>query len=455
MVAASREGDSSVYSTPLCCCCNGIVADGRCIFRPRLRNGGIAGQARFRRLRRCRHRGLVLAGRAVEGRALARPVCRREAVRGRAFADRARWKGRVRLARAAGRPALFLVRRGRVAGRRHLAGEARRRTAAPSRARSRCAPMRRRGRTAPVRACGRCAIAGIAKRKTCIPPGSRSCSTRRSTTRLSWPALHVVLRDKSRNFLFNHLGLGEDEMGMVIRPDCADLPYFLRAYFAFKMGLPYGFSKCSRGGGGRGPHCVAWSNILNGETAANHTPVSVAAGGQNPEAVASISQSPEAAEAARARRILRPISAHPRRRRPFRIGPDGTERQQHRLLSRAADARDFAPGRRLRRSLRPRSDAGEAAAADQGGGRRHPRRRRAARRHGLAQALLARQFLVRAGSRARRSRLQALPADRARGERRPAPALPTKRSRRIRNTAISPSNNRSSGSKTFTTAWTT
>ncbi len=111
---------------------------------------------------------------------------------------------------------------------------------------------------------------------------------------LSWPALHVVLRDKSRNFLFNHLGLGEDEMGMVIRPDCADLPYFLRAYFAFKMGLPYGFSKCSRGGGGRGPHCVAWSNILNGETAANHTPVSVAAGGQNPEAVASISQSPEA-----------------------------------------------------------------------------------------------------------------------------------------------------------------
>ena len=27
---------------------------------------------------------------------------------------------------------------------------------------------------------------------------------------LSWPALHEVLRDKSRNFLFNHLGLGED-----------------------------------------------------------------------------------------------------------------------------------------------------------------------------------------------------------------------------------------------------
>jgi len=110
---------------------------------------------------------------------------------------------------------------------------------------------------------------------------------------LSWPALHVVLRDKSRNFLFNHLGLGEDEMGMVIRPDCADLPYFLRAYYAFKMGLPYGFSKCSRGGGGKGPHCVGWTNILSGQAAA--TPAPAAAGGQNPEAVASISQSPDAA----------------------------------------------------------------------------------------------------------------------------------------------------------------
>ena len=39
-------------------------------------------------------------------------------------------------------------------------------------------------------------------------------------------------------------------MRLVIRPDCADLPYFLRAYFAFKMGLPFGYSKCTRGGGG-------------------------------------------------------------------------------------------------------------------------------------------------------------------------------------------------------------
>jgi hypothetical protein len=81
----------------------------------------------------------------------------------------------------------------------------------------------------------------------------------------SWPALHEVLRDRSRNLLFNHLGLGEDQMGMIVRPDCADLPYFLRAYFAFKMGLPFGYSKCSRGGGGQPPRCREWFSIQNPE----------------------------------------------------------------------------------------------------------------------------------------------------------------------------------------------
>ena len=81
----------------------------------------------------------------------------------------------------------------------------------------------------------------------------------------SWKALHEVLRDRSRNVLFNHLGLGEDSMGMIVRPDCADLPYFLRAYFAFKMGLPFGYSKCSRGDGGSAPTCYAWWNIQHEE----------------------------------------------------------------------------------------------------------------------------------------------------------------------------------------------
>lgn len=82
---------------------------------------------------------------------------------------------------------------------------------------------------------------------------------------LSWKALHEVLRDPARNVLFNHLGAREDEKGLVIQPDCADLPYFLRAYYAFKMGLPYGYSKCSRGGSGKGPQCYQWWNIVKEE----------------------------------------------------------------------------------------------------------------------------------------------------------------------------------------------
>jgi hypothetical protein len=65
--------------------------------------------------------------------------------------------------------------------------------------------------------------------------------------------------------LFDSLGLREDEKGQIIQPDCADVPYFLRAYFAFKMGLPFGYSKCTRGDGGQAPRCPQWWNIENEE----------------------------------------------------------------------------------------------------------------------------------------------------------------------------------------------
>src|SRR5207245_3590729 len=79
----------------------------------------------------------------------------------------------------------------------------------------------------------------------------------------SWKARHEVLRDRSRNVRFIHLGLRADSTSLLIRPDCAALPYFLRAYFAFKMGLPFGYTKCTRGGAGEGPKCHAWWNIQN------------------------------------------------------------------------------------------------------------------------------------------------------------------------------------------------
>lgn len=81
---------------------------------------------------------------------------------------------------------------------------------------------------------------------------------------LSWPVLHDVLRDPSRNFLHDHLGRGEDDggrKGIAIDPDCADLPYFLRAYFAFKLKLPFGWSGCTRGSVDAPPRCVKWRNI--------------------------------------------------------------------------------------------------------------------------------------------------------------------------------------------------
>jgi len=111
----------------------------------------------------------------------------------------------------------------------------------------------------------------------------------------SWPALHVVLRDPQRNMLFNYLGLKEDEMNLVLKPDCADMPYFLRAYFSFKLGLPFGYSKCTRGGGGAAPRCPQWFNIENPDTTARAPkPKQIdAANGQPPATPVSIESEPK------------------------------------------------------------------------------------------------------------------------------------------------------------------
>jgi hypothetical protein len=76
---------------------------------------------------------------------------------------------------------------------------------------------------------------------------------------------HEVLRDQSRNFLFNYLGRGEDSRTSGLRPDCADFVYFLRAYFAYKMGLPFGYSNCSRGTAGKPPRCYQWFDVEHPE----------------------------------------------------------------------------------------------------------------------------------------------------------------------------------------------
>lgn len=71
---------------------------------------------------------------------------------------------------------------------------------------------------------------------------------------LTWDGFHHLVRDRDRNILYDHLGHGEDA-DLVLVPDCADLPYTLRAYFAWKLGLPFGFHDCNRARPGRPPRC--------------------------------------------------------------------------------------------------------------------------------------------------------------------------------------------------------
>jgi len=75
----------------------------------------------------------------------------------------------------------------------------------------------------------------------------------------SWTPLHLVIRDPARNILYNHLGASEDgpdpATAVVVQPDCADLPYFLRGYFAWKLSLPFGWRHCDRGSSTRPTKC--------------------------------------------------------------------------------------------------------------------------------------------------------------------------------------------------------
>jgi hypothetical protein len=73
---------------------------------------------------------------------------------------------------------------------------------------------------------------------------------------LNFPSLEPVLRDPSRNFLHSYLGAGEDSR-LPATPDCADLPYFLRAYFSWKVGLPFAYRPCGRGSAKAPPNCGA------------------------------------------------------------------------------------------------------------------------------------------------------------------------------------------------------
>ena len=383
---------------------------------------------------RGRARGLALADRAVEGRAFARRLRRGEAARGRAFADRAR--------RTASRP----NRASGTAGRR-ISGSPRSRrrprdVACEARARARAGRMQhdhaRNRRARPTSRRGR------ARRTGSVWPLRNTWN--RATENLysawieklfdapldatpSWPALHEVLRDRSRNFLFNHLGLGEDQMGHRHPPRLRRPSVLFARVFRVQDGAAVRVLEMlarRRRRAAEVPRVV--------EHPESEQPRSVPAEPKHRVRQLRCEMVPPASpQSARARAAgdggsgLRPRSANicadRRRRRPFRV-------RRARALS--DDNTDYYPVPLTQETLRPGTVyadpyghmlmlARRVAQIGRRGGRL-PRRRRAARRHGRAQALLARQLPVRAGSRARRPRLQALPADRARQERRLAAA---------------------------------
>lgn len=93
-----------------------------------------------------------------------------------------------------------------------------------------------------------------------------------SDEQTSWSALHEVTQNKDRNFLYNYLSLGEDDANskvkVLMEPDCADNPFFMRAYFAWKLGLPFGYHVCDRGYLGKSPQTGQW---VTNETASSKT----------------------------------------------------------------------------------------------------------------------------------------------------------------------------------------
>lgn len=91
----------------------------------------------------------------------------------------------------------------------------------------------------------------------------------------SWKALHEVTQEKNQNFLYNYLSLGEDDpkgkINVIMQPDCADNPFYLRAYFAWKLGLPFGYHICERGSLVKKPKAGQW--ITNETSTSKGNPV--------------------------------------------------------------------------------------------------------------------------------------------------------------------------------------
>ncbi len=206
---------------------------------------------------------------------------------------------------------------------------------------------------------------------------------------LDFRPLHQALRDRARNFLYGYLGLREDDptnkAAIPATPDCADLPYFLRAYFAWKLALPVGFRDCDRGTDARPPKC---SGLMTNEDGAPGRDVL-------PSVKTFLRQMSNHVQSGSARTAL---------------DDEDTDYYPVRLRPTITAAR-----RRLRRSVRPRHDDREVGRADEGARRAAARRRRTARHVGRAQALLGGNVPLHERYEERGAGLQGVSSARARG----------------------------------------
>jgi hypothetical protein len=82
---------------------------------------------------------------------------------------------------------------------------------------------------------------------------------------LAFARLDEVTSSPARNVLFDHYGWEEDsspKKGLKLKPDCADTPYSMRAYFAWKRGLPFVYRHCSSGDNTAPPRCGEPRSVL-------------------------------------------------------------------------------------------------------------------------------------------------------------------------------------------------
>ena len=266
----------------------------------------------------------------------------------------------------------------------------------------------------------------------------REAVRRAARPELSWKSWDEVLHDRSRNLLFNYLGLGEDNVAIRPSPRLRRLRLLFARLFRIQDGA-----------------AVRLFELLARHSAARRRSATSGSMWSTPRSPAqrrrpSRTPRPNKTPRPRPQPSLSQLFSRPQQAAPPAIPPApkrlGLASAFARYLPDVADVvqtgavrvsatddkTDFYTVPLTQATLRPGTVYADpyghvlmlvqrVPEVERRAGRL-PRRRCGARRDGHAQAILARQFPVRARSRARQPRLQALPADRAREERRLAAA---------------------------------